>query len=188
MPPRSANSADLEDEPFVASCCMAEDNIPGSCQEGDDFMLAVSFIEMKDDQRKVGRYFSRISHEIRTTISLTAVFVTHDQHEAFALADRVAVLQQGRLQQVDSPEALFHTPATPAIADFVDAGTLLDGRLDAAVIGSRVSAMARPQASSRPARRVPASTKSAMAGGAGGGRSASGEATCCRGPCRSTSP
>ncbi|MDR5893504.1 ABC transporter ATP-binding protein [Halomonas mongoliensis] len=64
-------------------------------------------------------------------LSLTAVFVTHDQHEAFALADRVAVLQQGRLQQVDSPEALFHTPATPAIADFVDAGTLLDARLDA---------------------------------------------------------
>ncbi|MBE0487577.1 MAG: ABC transporter ATP-binding protein [Halomonas sp.] len=73
--------------------------------------------------------------EIRSLIeelNLTAVFVTHDQHEAFALADRVAVLQQGRLQQVDSPEALFHTPATPEIADFVDAGTLLDARLDAA--------------------------------------------------------
>lgn len=72
--------------------------------------------------------------EIRRLIeelNLTAVFVTHDQHEAFALADRVAVLQQGRLQQIDSPEALFHTPATPAIAEFVDAGTLLDARLDA---------------------------------------------------------
>lgn len=71
--------------------------------------------------------------EIRSLIeelNLTAVFVTHDQHEAFALADRVAVLQHGRLQQIDSPEALFHTPATPEIADFVDAGTLLDGRLD----------------------------------------------------------
>ncbi|KAA0013124.1 ABC transporter ATP-binding protein [Billgrantia pellis] len=63
-------------------------------------------------------------------LNLTAVFVTHDQHEAFALADRIAVLQQGRLQQIDSPEALFHTPATPGIADFMDAGTLLDGRLD----------------------------------------------------------
>ena len=62
-------------------------------------------------------------------LNLTAVFVTHDQHEAFALADRVAVLQQGRLQQIASPEALFHTPATPAIADFVDAGTLLSARL-----------------------------------------------------------
>lgn len=71
--------------------------------------------------------------EIRTLIeklNLTAVFVTHDQHEAFALADQVAVLQQGRLQQVDSPEGLFHTPATPAIANFVDAGTLLNGQLD----------------------------------------------------------
>ncbi|MCE8020921.1 ABC transporter ATP-binding protein [Halomonas sp. MCCC 1A11036] len=71
--------------------------------------------------------------EIRSLIEelgLTAVFVTHDQHEAFALADRVAVLQQGRLQQIDSPEALFHTPATPEIAAFVDAGTLLEGRLE----------------------------------------------------------
>lgn len=71
--------------------------------------------------------------EIRSLIeelNLTAVFVTHDQHEAFALADSVAVLQQGRLQQVDSPEALFHTPATPDIADFVDAGTLLSSRLN----------------------------------------------------------
>lgn len=62
-------------------------------------------------------------------LNLTAVFVTHDQHEAFALADRVAVLQQGKLQQVAPPEALFHTPATPAIADFVDAGTLLDAQM-----------------------------------------------------------
>lgn len=72
--------------------------------------------------------------EIRSLIEelhLTAVFVTHDQHEAFALADRVAVLQHGRLQQIDTPEELFHAPATPEIADFVDAGTLLDARLDA---------------------------------------------------------
>lgn len=72
--------------------------------------------------------------EIRGLIEelhLTAVFVTHDQHEAFALADRVAVLQHGRLQQVETPEELFHTPATPEIADFVDAGTLIDARLDA---------------------------------------------------------
>ncbi|MFQ3790344.1 ABC transporter ATP-binding protein [Halomonas sp. A29] len=71
--------------------------------------------------------------EIRALIeelNLTAVFVTHDQHEAFALADRVAVLQQGRLSQVDTPEALFRAPATPAIAEFIDAGTLLAVRCD----------------------------------------------------------
>ncbi|MCE8033873.1 ABC transporter ATP-binding protein [Billgrantia tianxiuensis] len=71
--------------------------------------------------------------EIRALIEelcLTAVFVTHDQHEAFALADRVAVLQQGRLRQIDTPEALFRAPATPAIAEFVDSGALLSVRCD----------------------------------------------------------
>ncbi|WP_108126284.1 ABC transporter ATP-binding protein [Saccharospirillum mangrovi] len=72
--------------------------------------------------------------EIRALIeelSLSAVFVTHDQQEAFALADQVAVLQQGRIQQIASPQALFRQPATPDIAAFVDAGALIDGRLDA---------------------------------------------------------
>ncbi|WP_447927734.1 ABC transporter ATP-binding protein [Vreelandella sp. EE27] len=73
--------------------------------------------------------------EIRALIeelSLTTVFVTHDQHEAFALADEVAVLQDGRLQQVATPEALYHGPATPAIASFIDAGALLEGHFGAA--------------------------------------------------------
>ncbi|WP_447555025.1 ABC transporter ATP-binding protein [Vreelandella sp. EE22] len=68
--------------------------------------------------------------EIRALIeelSLTTVLVTHDQHEAFALADEVAVLQNGRLQQVAAPETLYHAPATPGIASFIDAGTLLEG-------------------------------------------------------------
>ncbi|MGO2262234.1 ABC transporter ATP-binding protein [Halomonas sp.] len=72
--------------------------------------------------------------EIRALIeelALTAVFVTHDQHEAFSLADEVAVLQAGRLQQVASPEALYQAPATPSIAAFIDAGAVLDGHFDA---------------------------------------------------------
>lgn len=70
--------------------------------------------------------------EIRSLIkqlNLTAVFVTHDQHEAFAMADQVAILQQGRLQQFDSAEVLYRTPATPSVAEFLDAGVLLKGTL-----------------------------------------------------------
>lgn len=63
-------------------------------------------------------------------LSLAVVFVTHDQHEAFALADEVAVLQQGELRQVAPPQALYDTPATPAIAAFLDAGALLQGHFD----------------------------------------------------------
>lgn len=59
-------------------------------------------------------------------LDLTAVFVTHDQQEAFALADQVAVLQQGQLQQLAPPHVLYTQPANPEIARFLDAGTLIE--------------------------------------------------------------
>lgn len=62
-------------------------------------------------------------------LGLTAVFVTHDQHEAYALADSVAVLQEGVLAQIAPASELYQKPATPEIARFLDAGTLLEGRL-----------------------------------------------------------
>lgn len=49
----------------------------------------------------------------------TAVFVTHDQEEALSLSDRIAVMFDGKLQQVDYPERLYNTPATPQIAEFM---------------------------------------------------------------------
>ncbi len=49
----------------------------------------------------------------------TAIFVTHDQEEAFTLADRVGVLNQHRLEQLDTPEAIYHRPQTPFVARFV---------------------------------------------------------------------
>jgi ABC-type Fe3+/spermidine/putrescine transport system ATPase subunit len=60
--------------------------------------------------------------ELRATLrrsGVTALFVTHDQEDAFAVADRVAMLERGRLLQVGTPEALYDTPATRAVAEFV---------------------------------------------------------------------
>ncbi|WP_298636009.1 ABC transporter ATP-binding protein [uncultured Umboniibacter sp.] len=53
---------------------------------------------------------------------MTAIFVTHNHREAFALADRVAFLHQGSLAQVDSPENIFMLPATEACAEFFSLG------------------------------------------------------------------
>ena len=56
---------------------------------------------------------------------VTAVYVTHDQQEAFALGDRVAVMYQGRLAQVDTPEGLYQSPCNSFVASFVGSSNLL---------------------------------------------------------------
>ncbi|MEJ3653732.1 ABC transporter ATP-binding protein [Actinomycetes bacterium KLBMP 9759] len=50
---------------------------------------------------------------------ITTLFVTHDQSEALAVADRVAVLNKGRLEQVDTPQEVYQRPSTPFVAEFV---------------------------------------------------------------------
>ena len=66
--------------------------------------------------------------ELRATLrqsGVTALFVTHDQEDAFAVADRVAMLEHGRLLQVGTPESLYHAPATRAVAEFVGRAALV---------------------------------------------------------------
>jgi iron(III) transport system ATP-binding protein len=61
---------------------------------------------------------------------MSAILVTHDQEEAFSIADRVGVLNSGFLEQVSTPEALYHTPATRFVADFVGQADFLPGRIE----------------------------------------------------------
>ena len=63
-------------------------------------------------------------------LGLTVVHGTHDRQEALAIADRVAVLADGRLQQVATPADLLATPSSPLVAAFLDDATLLEGVLD----------------------------------------------------------
>jgi iron(III) transport system ATP-binding protein len=60
----------------------------------------------------------------------TAVLVTHDQAEALSVADRVAVLQDGRIVQYDEPDVLYASPATAAVARFIGHTNIFPGRLD----------------------------------------------------------
>ncbi|MDP9096408.1 MAG: ATP-binding cassette domain-containing protein, partial [Pseudomonadota bacterium] len=57
--------------------------------------------------------------ELHARLNLTSVFVTHDQSEALEMADRVAVLRMGRIEQVDTPERLYTQPATPFVHQFL---------------------------------------------------------------------
>jgi putative spermidine/putrescine transport system ATP-binding protein len=78
---------------------------------------------------------------IQIEVGTTTLFVTHDQEEALALADRVGVMRDGRLEQVDRPETVYSRPATPFVADFVGLsnrlpGLVRDGCVE--VLGSRL--------------------------------------------------
>lgn len=64
---------------------------------------------------------------ILTTTRTTAVLVTHDQHEAFSLADRIAVLRDGTIEQTGTPAEVYRTPATSFVASFVGHATFLRG-------------------------------------------------------------
>jgi len=73
----------------------------------------------------------RTRRELRTLIrrvGITTVIVTHEQEDAFDLADTVAVLNQGRLEQVGTPEALYHHPATPFVARFIGRSSWMPGQ------------------------------------------------------------
>jgi iron(III) transport system ATP-binding protein len=72
----------------------------------------------------------RLGLEIREILkqqNMTAILVTHDQHDAFAIADEIGIMRSGHIEQWGTPYELYHRPATRFVADFVGQGALLPG-------------------------------------------------------------
>lgn len=67
---------------------------------------------------------------IQLRLGITTVFVTHDQEEALAVSDRIAVMNSGRIEQIGSPEELYTTPATAEVAAFVGLSSVVSGVAD----------------------------------------------------------
>ncbi|MEI4485118.1 ABC transporter ATP-binding protein [Frigidibacter sp. MR17.14] len=102
--------------------------------------------------------------DIQSRTGVTAIFVTHDQDEALSMADRLAVMSAGRLEQIGTPRQIFDAPATEFVAGFIGAGNFLSGRVTApgeaeieglgpmrfaapdpgVAVGNRVKLMVRP--------------------------------------------
>lgn len=77
------------------------------------------------------RIRSKLRADLRALVDrlgITTLFVTHDQEEAFALSDRIAVMSQGRIEQVGTPSEIYHRPATRFVAEFVGVSNLVTGR------------------------------------------------------------
>ena len=83
--------------------------------------------QMRQDVEKILR-------ETETTV----IFVTHGQDEAFGIGDRVGVLYDGRLEQLDTPETIYHRPASPFVAEFVGAAIFVPGRLGHGCVDTEV--------------------------------------------------
>jgi putative spermidine/putrescine transport system ATP-binding protein len=79
---------------------------------------------------------------IQQRLGITTLFVTHDQAEALSIADRVGVMRDGRLEQLDTPENVYRHPATAFVAEFVGAMNRLPARVgdggEVVVLGQRV--------------------------------------------------
>ncbi len=76
--------------------------------------------------------------ELVTRLEITAVYVTHDQAEALALSDRVAVMNEGRLEQVGTPHDIYDRPGSQFVADFIGLSDFLEGEVISIVPASQV--------------------------------------------------
>ena len=77
----------------------------------------------------------RLQHEV----GITFVVVTHDQEEAMSMADRIAVMHEGRVQQIADPVTLYTRPANVFVADFIGSGTLIPGSTQGAIFTAQVA-------------------------------------------------
>ena len=106
-------------------------------------------VELKAIQRRVG---------------ITFVYVTHDQGEALSMSDRVAVFNQGKIEQLATPTELYESPNTAFVAGFVGVSNLLEGAVAHAVTGTHSACSIRPEKIhlDRVGRTVPANTMSVV--------------------------
>ena len=83
---------------------------------------------------------------LQAELGITFVFVTHDQGEALSMAHRIAVFNEGKITQVDTPQNVYHRPANRFVADFVGASNVLEPTFVEALTGHNAPASLRPEA------------------------------------------
>ena len=104
-----------------------------------------------------GALDARVRQELRQwlrrlhdEIHLTSVFVTHDQDEALELADRVLVMNEGRIEQIGTPDEVFHNPATEFVVKFLGQVNFFHGRLEGGKVHFATLAWESPEHADTP--------------------------------------
>lgn len=82
---------------------------------------------------------------IQKRVGITFIFVTHDQEEALTMSDRIAVFNQGRVEQIGTPAEIYEHPATPFVASFVGVSNLVSGQVAERITGSPQTFSIRPE-------------------------------------------
>jgi putative spermidine/putrescine transport system ATP-binding protein len=82
---------------------------------------------------------------IQAEVGITFVFVTHDQEEALTMSDRIAVMRDGRIEQLGTPAEVYERPTTPFVAGFVGTSNLLEGEAAEALVGEPGVFTVRPE-------------------------------------------
>lgn len=70
-------------------------------------------------------------HSLQRRLNVTSVYVTHDQIEAMALSDRIVVMNNGQIEQIDTPDEIYRRPSSRFVADFIGRANFLETRVDA---------------------------------------------------------
>lgn len=81
--------------------------------------------------RKLREQIQLEVRRLQQKLSLTSLFVTHDQEEALILSDRIAVMNAGRIEQLGTPHEIYERPANRFVADFIGISNLFSGRVEA---------------------------------------------------------
>ncbi len=84
-------------------------------------------------------------HQIQHEVGITFIYVTHDQEEALTMSDRIAVFNQGRIEQVGAPADVYERPSTRFVAGFVGTSNLIGGATAEAITGRRGLFTVRPE-------------------------------------------
>jgi putative spermidine/putrescine transport system ATP-binding protein len=82
---------------------------------------------------------------IQRQVGITFVYVTHDQEEALAMSDRIAIFNGGRIEQIGTPSELYENPATPFVAGFVGVSNVLGGEWARRLTGDEAPLTVRPE-------------------------------------------
>ncbi|MDR5656034.1 ABC transporter ATP-binding protein [Halodesulfurarchaeum sp. HSR-GB] len=151
--PAAERAARIEELLDLVGLAGAEDRSPADLSGGQQQRVALAralapepalllldepFSSLDRDLRE------RMREEVRDildTAGVTTVFVTHDQTEALSISDRVAVLHDGRLEQVGHPEAVFSNPATRFVANFLGNPTFLAGQVEDGAVSTSIGSI-----------------------------------------------